>query len=101
MATREQEAGLQGVRDDDKEAGGAAAAAESPSWMQMAGGELGFCKRVHGGEGGAPKSPDLGISALLKFSTEEREEKLNTGAASSEQDFRGPRECRYPCDPKP
>lgn len=70
MATRAQEAGLEGVRDDGKEAGGAAA--ESPSWMQMAGGDGAF-QRCPPGRGGPHRNTsDPGTSALLEFTIGER-----------------------------
>lgn len=71
LATREQEAGLEGVRDDDKEAGGAAA--ESPSWMQIAGGDQGFLRGPQEGRWPPPNIRDLETLAfLLEFTTGKR-----------------------------
>ena len=102
MATREQAAGLEGVRDDDKEAGGAAA--ESPSWMQMAQGDAGFLKGStrSGGAAPHPNTGDLETSALFpEFTTGEGRQSAQV-LGSPEQGFRAPeRVTRSLWDPSP
>ena len=102
MATREQEAGLEGVRDDDKEAGGAAA--ESPSWMQMSQGDAGFLKgSTRSGGSPSPEPQRSGdLSAPPGVHHRRRKTIWAQVLASPEQGFRVPK--RVTCslwDPSP